>query len=529
MPHIHISTLRRSLERDSLPAFIRAAWPIVEPAQQLKWGWHLDEICDALTEITRGNLKRLLINVPPGTGKSLTVSVFWLAWWWAKEPALGYLTASYSDANPIRDNLRFRRIITSPWFIESFWTGMQTGRDGRLICLPGDPSCTVGMRSDQNAKIKLENTAGGWRIATSVGGQGTGDHPDAIVIDDALKAQDARSKTMLANCNDWKRDVISTRRARDPVEVTIMQRLALGDLSAHTLDQGGCEHLCLPMRYVSKPNLKCTCHDGVPDKRDRRTVDGELLCPNLWPEGKVAIEENDLGPMGTSGQLQQNPVPEGGGLFKVAHFSVVETWPTAPGVRWCRGWDTATTADGGDWTVGVLLAELDGVIYVVDVIRLRGEPDEVDAAIRDAARNDSLFTTRRPWSMANDNVSTRTRAKHVACYTVVEEIDHKSIRVAHAKMLKGFNYEGVVVTTSKTHRAVEKSNSFRSQCGAGNVRMVQCSTWNAQYLDVMTTFPVGLHDDDVDATSVAWNKMVDDSLVVRRRGTFGQRRRGLRM
>jgi predicted phage terminase large subunit-like protein len=499
---IHIPDLRRAVQRRSFAAFVKNAWCYAEP-RPLQWGWYLDVLCDTLQQVTTGSIQRLIINVPPGTGKSLIVSVLWPAWMWARDPALGILTSSYSDTLPIRDNGRFRRVIGSEWFWYTFWSA--TG--------------TVVL---DDSKRQVTNSAQGWRIATSVGGQGTGNHPDVIVLDDLLKAQDARSPVKVKAVNDYYRDVIPTRRARDPVEVNVMQRLNQADLTAFQLDIGGWEHLCLPMRYEPKSRYVCVCHKDGPDPRDLRTADGELLCPQLWPEEKVTAEENALGPFGTSGQLQQHPVPEGGGLFKLEHVRYVDRWPTGDDVVWYRGWDTASTEGGGDWTVGLLMAVQDEVIYYVDVVRLRGDPDAVDKAILDAAKGDAFYTTGRPWSDGHDDVSKHIRELHRQRYHIREEVDHKSIEKAHSKMLAGFDYAGVVVSTSKSHRAVYKSGSVRAQWGAGNIRMVR-AVWNKPYLDVMTAFPVGLHDDDVDATSCAWNAYVEDTVVLKQGGVWGRK------
>ena len=286
---VNLESVRAELARRELPEFIRMAWPLVEPTTDLSWNWHLDELCDVLEAVTRGEIKRLVINVPPGSAKSLTVSVFWPAWEWATDASLRYLTASYSDANTIRDNRRLRAIVSSDWYRKAYG---------------------VEVAGDQWAKIRFDTKAKGWRIATSVGGMGTGEHPDRIIVDDPLKAADARSIVSMEACCEWFDRTVSTRVARNPAIVLIMQRLHEGDLAGHLLAKGGFEHVCFPMRF--DPERK--------DPRDHRSQAGELLWPEMWPEEKVRQEELDLGPFGTAGQLQQRPAPEGGGLFKREWF-----------------------------------------------------------------------------------------------------------------------------------------------------------------------------------------------------------------
>lgn len=449
--------IRASLARDSLKDFIQEAWHLVEPETNLVWNWHLDVVCDVLEAISRGELKRVIFNVPPGTGKSLIVSVFWNAWEWATSPFLRYLTASYSDANTIRDNRRLRTIVQSEWYKRHFEATLST---------------------EQWAKIRFDTEQKGFRIASSVGGMGTGEHPDRIIIDDPLKAADADSEVQLDLAIQWYNRTISTRISRDPAIVIIMQRLHEKDLAGHLLSQGGWHHVCFPMRFVV---------DDLTDPRDTRIFTGhDLLWPEAWPEEKVRQEELDLGPFGTAGQLQQRPVPEGGGLYKREWFMPVDALPAGGDMRLCRGWDTAATEGGGDWTVGVKLLEHDSILYVADVVRGQLGPAGVDALMQQTALLDGQRCMQR------------------------EEQEPgaagKSVIAARAKLMKGLDYRGVSSTGNKVTRA----KPFRAQAEAGNVRMLR-APWNKAYLDVMASFPVGIHDDDADATSVAYNSLVEET------------------
>lgn len=272
----------------SLRSFVEAAWPYVEPDTQFVGNWHIDRLCQKLEAVSRGEIARLLINVPPGTSKSLIVSVFWPAWEWASHPALRYLTASYSDALTIRDNLRVRDIVGSAWYQRYFATRF---------------------RADQNAKTRMDTTASGWRIATSVGGRATGEHPDRIIIDDPHTAAQAVSDAERQSAIDWFDRTISSRGvSRGARTVVIMQRLHEQDLSGHLLAKGGWHHVCWPMRYEV----------GRGDTDDIRTEPGELLWPDVFTPDKVAQLERDLGSYGAAGQLQQRPSPAEGGLIKRA-------------------------------------------------------------------------------------------------------------------------------------------------------------------------------------------------------------------
>lgn len=454
--------IEASVYRDSFPDFVRAAWPYVVPDQPLSWNWHHDVLADMLTDVSNGTIKRLVINIPPGCSKSLFVSVFFNAWEWTRHPSLRYLTTSYSDVNTIRDNRSLRSIINSRWYQSRF-------PDVRLA-------------SDQAAKVRFDTTQKGWRIASSVGGMGTGEHPDRIIIDDPIKADDAWSPVVMENCRRWFDGTISTRANRDPAFILVMQRLHLEDLSAHLLDKGGWEHLNLPMSYEVDGEWDCLCHPS-PDPRDRRTEDGELLWPDLWSQEK--IRQLGLNQFDVSGQLQQRPVPQGGGLFKREWFEIVPPAAVPSAAAVCRGWDTAATEHGGDWTVGVKILEGDdGTYYVVDVVRGQWGPDGVHNTIRQTAAADGRECMVREEREGGSS--------------------GKSIIQFRAKSLKGYDYaESKIGGRDKIARA----GAFRTQCEAGNVKLVR-GEWNNAYLSVLCAFPAGVHDDDVDASSCAFNELV---------------------
>lgn len=454
---------------DSLRYFVEQAWPIVEPMMPFHGNWHIDELCDVLQQVHDGTLKRVLINVPPGTMKSLLVSVFFPAWEWARNPSLKYLTASYSAHLSIRDNLRLRQIVTSDWY-QGFFPH-------------------VRLTGDQSAKEKFSTTRQGLRFATSVNGAGTGEHIDRIIIDDPLTAQQARSAIERDSANAWFSNTISSRGiGRGVAIIVIMQRLHQDDMSGYLLARGGFEHVKFPMRFEpSKP----ASPDGAPptfaDKRDHRTVAGELLMPTLLPEPVVRQLEIDLGPYGTAGQLQQRPAPEGGGLFKREWFKFIEAVPVK--ARRARGWDTAGTEGDGDYTAGVKLAEADQLYFVENVKRIQAGPAGVDALMQQTATSDGRSCMQR-----EEKEGGASGAAVVA---------------ARAKLLKGVDYAAVPISGDKVTRA----RPFRAQCEAGNVFLVRTGdvatdAWIEPYIQELCDFPAGSNDDQVDGSSCAYNTLV---------------------
>lgn len=475
--------------RRHLKVFVYKTWDYVEPDTELKWNWHLDVLCEELEAIERGepDHRRSIFNVPPGTMKSLLINVFFRAWVWARNPSKRFLSASYGAHLSVRDNLRLRNIIKSDWYQLHF---------------------EVRLEGDQDAKERFNTTKSGWCIATSVGGVGTGEHPDFFIIDDPLSAEQARSDVYVSAVNGWFDRTVSTRGvARDAAIIVVMQRLHENDLSGYLLDKDrtGWRHICIPMRYErcdcppeaeADPTVRCKYHKineaWTPSPQDIRHAEGELLWPDLFDEQKTKQLELDLDAYGTAGQLQQRPAPEGGGLFKREWFRFISVAPKI--ARRVRAWDTAATEETGkknvgDYTAGVKIAEDDGIFYIEDARHERLSPAGVDVLIRNTAEADgkvvSVRELREPGSSG------------------------KTVTAARLKMMVGFDYAERLVTGDK----VTESKPLRAQCEGGNVYIIKTGdpatdAWVEPFIQELCSFPTGRFDDQVDGASAAFNAVL---------------------
>lgn len=219
-----------------------------------------------------GQIRNLLINVPPRHMKSLLVCVFWPAWEWTRWPERRFLYSSYAANVSVRDSVKCRRLVESPWY-QRFW--------GHVFSL----------RGDQNAKTRFENNKSGYRLATSVGGAVTGEGGDRIICDDPHKVDEAESDTIRQAAIDWW-DVAMSTRLHDPrssAKVIVMQRCHQRDLSGHLMEQGVWEHLCLPAEYKgSRPATSIGFSDP-------RTEPGDLLWPERFGEKEIADLKVSLG------------------------------------------------------------------------------------------------------------------------------------------------------------------------------------------------------------------------------------------
>lgn len=288
----------------SLAFFIQDFWSEVEPSTPLVWGWPLDALCSHLTAVTDGRIKRLIINVPPGFMKSMILSVFWPAWEWGpkKMAHLRYISTSYSSSLTERDNRRFRSIILSQKF-QKRW-----GKH----CTPS---------KDQFNIVKVANEQTGWKMATSIGGVGTGERGDRILIDDANSVAESESEAVMDSTNNYLREVIPNRLNNmvDGVIINIQQRTAANDATA-TLFNVWRDYDCIviPMEFdfVREP----TSIGWI----DPRSEEGELAWPERFPEQVVEDLKKTLGPYAYAGQYMQSPAPRGGGIIQRKWWQL---WP----------------------------------------------------------------------------------------------------------------------------------------------------------------------------------------------------------
>lgn len=445
----------------TLAGFIREAWHVVEPSSEYIHGWHLDAICSHLQAVTDGRINRLLINVPPGTMKSLLTSVLWPAWEWGpmERPSLRYLTSSYTEKYVKRDSRRMRDLVQSEWY-RSLWPEVELVRAG---------------------EASFANTKTGFRegvpFASLTGGRG-----DRVIIDDPHSTETAESEAERLNTTRIFRESVPTR-LNDPKTsaiIVIMQRLHEDDVSGQIQKLGlGYEHLMLPMEF--EPDRRCKTSIGF---EDPRTSEGELLFPERFPRSVVDRDKVPMGSYAVAGQFQQRPAPRSGGMFQRGDFEIVDAVPA--GARRCRAWDfAASTQKPGkqpDWTVGLKMAHLNGVFYIEDVVRDRWSPGDVEKNLKNTASQDGTDVLIR---MPQDPGAAG-----------------KADAATKVKLLAGYGVTVEPVTGDKATRAKPAS----AQAEAGNVKLIR-ARWNEAFLDEVSSFPNAVFDDQVDAFADALNEL----------------------
>ena len=450
--------IERELATRHLVHFIKQAWHIVEPGQPYVHGWHIDAMAEHLEAVTSGQINRLLINIPPGTMKSLTTSVFWPAWEWCRSPHYRYVMVSHKESLAVRDNVRMRRLISSDWY-QQRWP--------------------LQLMADQNAKMKFENDKHGSREACAAGGI-TGSRGDRVGIDDPHSVESAAYDNQRKATLEWFSESVPTRMNNPATSAIIvtMQRLHEEDVSGLILERElGYDHLCLPMEY--EPGRKFFSSIGFTDPRQ---VEGELLFPERFSREVVERDKRVMGSQAVAGQFQQRPAPAGGGMFKTEGFKVVQAMPgdIAQTVRY---WDKAGTEGGGAYTAGVKMSRLkNGQFVIWDVQRGQWSALAREKIIRQTAELDGVgcdvWIEQEPGSGGKESAESTVRN------------------------LSGFVARAERVTGAKEVRA----QPYAAQVEAGNI-MLLVAGWNRDFIDEHGIFPSGKYKDQVDAGSGAFNKL----------------------
>lgn len=245
----------RDLCRDDLAYFVKRAWSLVE-TEPFVSNWHIRLVCKYLEALTCGDIDRCVINIPPGSSKSLLTGVFWPAWEWLKNPSQRWFNSSADPTLVNRDARKLQDLCRSAWYVE------------------------LGGRTLINAREPVSNFTtfqGGRRFSTSFGGKAIGWHAHRFVYDDPIKPKDVKSRSpeLLEKAWDTIQNVYGSRKLDPSSDLICMQRLSDEDPSGKALAMGGWVHLCLPMRCEFE--AKHRANPLVPGDFDDPRVDGETL------------------------------------------------------------------------------------------------------------------------------------------------------------------------------------------------------------------------------------------------------------
>jgi predicted phage terminase large subunit-like protein len=461
--------------RRSFFHFLQEFWEQVSN-DEFKPNWHIELLCNELTELAEQVSKHqpkkhdLIVNIPPGTTKTITCSIMFPVWCWIRWHWMRFITASYSGALSLESAEYSRDLIRSEKF-SNYFPYLQIKQD------KDTKSNFRVQKSLPNGVVQL----GGNRYSTSVGGTLTGFHGHILLVDDPLDPNRAVSEVELNNANRWMEQTLSTRKVDKAISPTvlIMQRLHQDDPSGHMLAKKK-ENV----RHISLPGEIRNYKKEVKPKELIKKYKDDLLDPNRMNWTVMQDMEADLGQYGYAGQVGQRPTPPGGGMFKVDHFQVIDTLPSE--VNWMnmvRYWDKAGTQDGGTYTVGCKMLRLKNDRYIIiDIKRGQWATEEREAIIKQTAQADGnsvmVYMEQEPGSGGKDSIDFSIR--NLAGYSVYAD--------------------------RPTGDKVFRADPYSVQVNNGNIMLLRAD-WNYEFIEEHRNFPFSTYKDQVDAASGGFSRL----------------------
>ena len=468
--------------RNDFHTFLERSFMELNPGTEFARNWHLDVMAQELERCRRGEIKRLIVNLPPRSLKSHCASVALPAWIMGHNPSAQIICASYAQDLADKHAIDCRALMNSEFYQRLF------------------PATRLS--PEKRAVADFLTTARGCRKATSVGGVLTGRGADFIIIDDPLQPDKALSDTRRKGCNDWYDNTLVSRLNHKLTGriIIVMQRLHEDDLVGHVLDIERRQ----PIDIEPKWNL--VRFPAIAEEDETHVVQrlgktftytrraGEILHPEREPREILDQLRETLGEYHFAGQYQQSPAPLGGGIVQLAWFNtyteserpqqfdyIFQSWDTANKATELSDYSVCTTwgvvkqlnKEGKSMSWGI------AGVYLLHVLRLRLDYPDLKRAVREQAAL---------WGAKNVLIEDKASGTQL-CQELIQEGMH-FIQQIQPKQDKQMRMHTVTSTIKN-----------------GFVYLPDKAPWLAQYLHELATFPNGKHDDQADSTSQALDWM----------------------
>ena len=442
--------------RADLTSFIERSFYELHPNARLDLAPHIEVVATKLEQVRRGEIKRLIINLPPRHLKSHCVSVAFVAWLLGHDPATHVICASYGQdlANDLA--AACRRVMRSSFYQRLFGSVL----DGR------------------QSVDDFETIKGGRRLATSVGGVLTGRGADVIILDDPQKADEALSETSRKATHTWFDNTLLSRlndRARGAI-VLVMQRLHQDDLVGHVLDRDLWEVLSLPAIAETE---ECHRIEGPLGARSFRRQPGNALHPAREDLVSLTNTRRAISAFSFASQYQQNPIPLGGAIVKtewLAYYDLSDIPPRFQTI--VQSWDTANKAgELNDYSVCTTWGVQAKRYYLLHVLRKRLDFPALKQAVLRLAEH------------------------HKPQIVLVED---KASGTQLIQELKGAGTFRLIPYTPPS--ASDKIMRLHAQTAAfenGQVLLPRSAPWLQDYVAELIGFPGSRYADQVDSTTQA--------------------------
>jgi predicted phage terminase large subunit-like protein len=453
------------LRRD-LMSFIERSFYEVNPQTRILWAPHLELIAIKLEACRRGEIRRLIINLPPRQLKSHCASIAFPAWCLGHDPAVHLICASYGQDLADKFARDCRRIIVSAWYQRLFQTRL----------------------ADRKPVHDFATTDQGTRMATSVGGVLTGRGADIIIIDDPLKPDEALSDSRRNAVNEWYDHTLLSRlndKERGCI-IIIMQRLHQDDLAGHVLEQDDWEILSFPAIAEADQVYEL---DSPLGRRSFKRETGDVLHPERESAATLTHIRETIGEYNFSAQYQQNPTPVGGAIVKTTWLQYYgpDQYPERFS-QTLQSWDTANKAtELSDYSVCTTWGVHQNRYYLLDVFRQRLNYPDLKRHVQELANH------------------------HRPNKILVED------KASGTQLIQDLKADGVyAVTAYQPPSGTDKIMRLHAQTALfenGRVLLPSAAPWLLDYVNEVTSFPGTRHDDQVDSTTQALDHLrASDSL-----------------
>ena len=462
--------IRRSIFRKSYKEFVKWSFSVLYPHEKWEDSPHIDYLCrvyqDEIERIIRKEEKDkdLIVNIPPRSSKSLITSVFLLAWMWIKDPTLTMISVSFDEDLSLLNAQYSKDLIQSPEYQELFG------------------NC-FSIRKDANSKGYFMNNKGGFRLSKTTGSNITGHKGVVIVVDDPQNPKTAESKVSRQATIDYYTRSLYNRLTpiNLGVRIIIMQRLHEDDLTGYLLKNNSEDytHICLPAtkneETVSPPScLSFYNKDGLldPVRLSKKILDGF---------------KRTLGERGYSGQYDQSPSPQEGGIWKKEWFDIVNPLFLRREV------------------------ENEPIHFYIDgayTEKTENDPSGLLACFR---QNNELYIV----DFTEVWMDFPTLIKYIPEYAARFGYNHRSRIVVEPKasglsivqQLRSQTGLNVVEGKPPKDDKITRANSVSAIIESKRVRLVDGS-YVPRYVEQVTMFPNSSHDEGVDLTVMAINDLL---------------------
>ena len=434
------------LYRSDFYAFMQKSFYETDNSQPFMGNWHLELICDTLQQCAYGNIKRLIINIPPRNLKSHCASISLPAFILGHNPRARIVCVSYAQALAENLSRKTRQLMESDFYKSIFKTRL----------------------GNKNTENEFETTENGFRYATSIDGSLTGIGGNFIIIDDPIKADDALSDTIRTRVNDWYDNTLVSR-LNDKVNgviIVIMQRLHIDDLTGHLLKQDGWEVLSLPA--IAENDEEFTLSNG---KTLRRKI-GEALNSFLEPIDILNNQRKLMNEYNFSAQYQQNPIPLEGNIINYDWFQQFTELEIPVEAKTIQSWDIALK-DGknNDYSVCITAKIYGNKIYITDVKRFKLDLQAL------ASKIEELYVAEK-------------------CNHLI--IEESSISISLIQYLQKILPVSFIQYKPKGNKATRANNAVL-YIKSKDVLLAEGASWLDEFRAEINAFPNGKHDDQVDA------------------------------